>query len=229
MNSVRGSYQNLLIVGGTASISKDIIRIALEKEYKITATFRNKPSHLDPNVDWMELDIANETSIKDFQTYIKNKQFSLIIYLIGELSLSEPNKEKYLITNLVNAIFVIENLKDSLDIKKNSVLLYMSSRAAIYPSFDLYYSIVKASLTAVIRSLSLRLSKNQKMFSLAPGLIIGSSMYETMLEDVRNSHHMRSDNNLLDMKALASEIFRIIDNQEVFENGSIIEVGPKYK
>jgi hypothetical protein len=40
---------------------------------------------------------------------------------------------------------------------------------------------------------------------------------------------MRSDNNLLDMKALASEIFRIIDNQEVFENGSIIEVGPKYK
>jgi NAD(P)-dependent dehydrogenase (short-subunit alcohol dehydrogenase family) len=229
MNSLRGSSQNLLIVGGTASLSKDIIRIALEREYEITATFRNKPSHLDFNVEWVELDIANQTSVENFHVYIKNKQFSLIIYLIGELSLSEPNKEKYLITNLVNAIFVIEHLKDSLDIKKGSVLLYMSSRAAIHPSFDLYYSIVKAGLAAAIRSLSPKLSKNQKMFSLAPGLIIGSSMYEKMLDNVRNSHHIRSDNNLLDTKALASEIFRIIDNQEIFENGSIIEVGPKYK
>ena len=177
----------------------------------------------------MQLDLADQASIKSFNDYIKNKQFNLIMYMIGELSLSESNKEKYLSTNLLSTVSVLENLRNSLDKEEKSILIYMASRSAIYPSFDLYYSLVKAGLAAAIRSLSLGLLKNQKMLSLAPGLVVGSSMYETMPENVRKSHHVRSDNNLLDLKNLASEVFKIIDCQDDFENGSLIEVGPKYK
>jgi nucleoside-diphosphate-sugar epimerase len=210
-------------------MSNDIVKIALERGYEVTATFRTKTNDLNLNVNWVELDVANQTSIENFNFHIGNRKFDLIIYLIGELSLSEPNKEKYLHTHLNNTLFLIENLKNNLDIKKKATLLFMSSRAAIYPSFDLYYSIVKAGLAAAIRSLSLKILQNQRMFSLAPGLVIGSTMYQNMPKAVKRAHHMRSDNNLLNTKALASEIFRIIDNQEIFENGSLIEVGPKYK
>ena len=72
-------------------------------------------------------------------------------------------------------------------------------------------------------------SQNQKMLSIAPGLIVGSSMYEKTPKNVRNSHHIRSEYKLLDLKKLAREIFKIIDCQDNFENGSLIEVGPKYK
>jgi hypothetical protein len=67
------------------------------------------------------------------------------------------------------------------------------------------------------------------MLSIAPGLIVGSNMYQSMPDDVKKSHHVRSDNSLLDLENLASEVFKIIDCQEDFENGSLIEVGPKYK
>lgn len=149
--------------------------------------------------------------------------------MIGELSLSESNKEKYLSINLISTISILENLRNNLNKEEKSIFIYMASRSAIYPSFDLYYSIVKAGLAAAIRSLSFGLLKNQKMLSIAPGLIVGSSMYESMPEYVRKSHHVRSDNNLLDLKNLASEVFKIIDCQDNFENGSLIEVGPKYK
>jgi len=229
MDNPKDSCQNLLIVGGTASISRDIMTLALERHFKITATFRTKSKCNNSNVNWVQLDISDQVSIKSFNEYIKNKEFNLILYMIGELSLSESNKEKYISTNLVSAISILEHLRHSLDKEKKSVLIYMASRSAIYPSFDLYYSIVKAGLAAAIRSLSFGLLKNQKMLSLAPGLIVGSSMYESMPEYVRKSHHVRSDNNLYDLKKLASEVFKIIDCQDNFENGSLIEVGPKYK
>ena len=229
MDNPQDSFQNLLIIGGTASISKEVIKLALERQFKITATFRNKSKCDNSNVNWVQLDLADQASIKSFNDYIKNKQFNLIMYMIGELSLSESNKEKYLSTNLLSTVSVLENLRNSLDKEEKSILIYMASRSAIYPSFDLYYSLVKAGLAAAIRSLSLGLLKNQKMLSLAPGLVVGSSMYETMPENVRKSHHVRSDNNLLNLKNLASEVFKIIDCQDDFENGSLIEVGPKYK
>ena len=203
--------------------------MGLERKFKITATFRTKSKCVDSNIDWVQLDISNQASIESFNEYIKNKEFRLIIFVIGELSLSESNKEKYLITNLVSATSILESLRNSLDKEDKSVLLYVASRSAIYPSFDLYYSIVKAGLAAAIRSLSLGLLQNQKMLSIAPGLIVGSSMYEKTPKNVRNSHHIRSEYKLLDLKKLAREIFKIIDCQDNFENGSLIEVGPKYK
>lgn len=229
MDNPRDSFQNLLIIGGTASISKDVIKLALERQFKITATFRDKSKCDDSNVNWVQLDLADQGSVKSFNDYIKNKEFNLILYMIGELSLSESNKENYLSTNLISTIYILENLRNSLNKEEKSILIYMASRSAIYPSFDLYYSVVKAGLSAAIRSLSLGLLKNQKMLSIAPGLIVGSSMYESMPEYVRKSHHVRSDNNLLNLKNLASEVFKIIDCQDNFENGSLIEVGPKYK
>jgi hypothetical protein len=229
MENPQDSRQNLLIVGGTASISNDIIQLGLEREFKITATFRTKSKCVDSNVDWVQLDISDQASIESFNEYIKNKEFRLILFVIGELSLSESNKEKYLITNLMSATLILESLRNSLDKEEKSVLLYVASRSAIYPSFDLYYSIVKAGLAAAVRSLSLGLLQNQKMLSIAPGLIVGSSMYEKTPKNVRKSHHTRSDYKLLDLKNLASEVFKIIDCQDNFENGSLIEVGPKYK
>jgi short-subunit dehydrogenase len=177
----------------------------------------------------VQLDLADQTSVKSFYDYIKNKEFNAILYMIGETSLSDSNKEKYLSTNLVSTVSILENLRNSLNKKDKSIFIYMASRSAIYPSFDLYYSIVKAGLAAAIRSLSLGLLKNQKMLSIAPGLIVGSNMYQSMPDDVKKSHHVRSDNSLLDLENLASEVFKIIDCQEDFENGSLIEVGPKYK
>ena len=135
---------NLLVVGGTSSLSPQILDHAISCGYQVTATVRRSAEARLENVRWMNFDLEAENEPEDFLKNIKGETFTAIIFLIGETSLKYEDKSKYLSLHFFKTLKLLEALQESLEPKNRSSLIYVSSRAAIHPSF---HSIVPASLS----------------------------------------------------------------------------------
>jgi short-subunit dehydrogenase len=178
--------------------------------------------------EWLELDLSSDSSIKKFVRQLENRHFELVIFLAGATRERNVSPKKYIEANFLNPIKLFETLSEKLAKETPSCFIFISSRAAKYPSFDVYYSAVKSGVSAALRSLNATAHSESKFLSVVPGLIIGSTMYEEMDTNVRESHKVRSNNKLLDINQAAREIFNIIDNKNKFINGEMIEIGPSY-
>lgn len=91
------------------------------------------------------------------------------------------------------------------------------------------YSAVKSGLNAGLRSMTIGLDSRIKIISVAPGLILGSSMANDMPDEVRMDHLRRSRETLLDVETFSSKLLLLLAEIENLETGSVIEIGPSYK
>jgi short-subunit dehydrogenase len=135
--------------------------------------------------------------------------------------------EEYFKVQSINAIYLIGKLCDRLDDDSTSTLAAISSRAAIYPSFDFCYAASKGALASFVSSLSRQLPPDKKTVVFAPGALIDSRMFNEMPAAVQNSHLERSQETLLSVSQAAESILNILDSD--IESGSVIEIGPSYK
>jgi len=216
-------------VGATASLSPSIVAEAQNRGYQVTGTFRSKDKRYREITEWLDLDIAKVASIEKFISGIENGNFDLIIYLAGATNPTRNSLDEYIETHFTNSILLIESLIKTLSNNSPATFMYMSSRSAIYPSFDVFYSAIKSGISAALRSLGSTDKSGNKLFSIAPGLIEESSMYREMSTENRKKHVSRSGNSLLSTDELALSIFRVLDDRDNFKNGQIIEVGPSYE
>lgn len=228
MNVHSSSSKNLLIIGATSSIGPALVSLAQKREYQVTGTFRSSLKTYDEISEWIELDLADESSIERFSTDLGNRHFDLVLYLAGATSLKTASPKEYVETNFLNPLRLLEALTVKLAQETPACFVFISSRAAKYPSFDVYYSAVKSGLSSGLRSLNATAHPDSKFLSILPGLIIGSGMYEEMDLKVRESHGIRSGNKLLDIEEAAKEIFQVIDKKDEYINGQMIEIGPSY-
>ena len=195
----------------------------------MTATARKSTEARLENVRWMNFDLEAENEPQNFLKNIKGETFTAIIFLIGETSLKYEDKSKYLSLHFFKTLKLLEALQESLEPKNRSCLIYVSSRAAIHPSFDPYYSAVKGGVVSAIRSLSLRSQPNQYIISIVPGLIIDSKMFHDMPEELQMDHMNRANNKLLTKREFVGALFEIIDNLQNVKNGQYITVGQDYE
>jgi short-subunit dehydrogenase len=135
--------------------------------------------------------------------------------------------EEYFKVQVINAIFLIGKLCDRLDDESASTLAAVSSRAAIYPSFDFCYAASKGALASFVSSLSRQLPPNKKTIIFTPGALLNSNMFREMPAEVQESHLDRSGDTLLSVSQAAELILKILDSEAV--GGSVIEIGPSYK
>jgi NAD(P)-dependent dehydrogenase (short-subunit alcohol dehydrogenase family) len=227
VNVQLSSSKNLLIIGATSSIAPALVSLAQNREYQVTGTYRNSQKMYGEITEWLKLDLSSQSSVQEFIQDLGGRSFDLVIYLAGATR-GKIDPQEYIESNLLNPLILFEMLTVKLAQETPSCFIFISSRAAKHPSFDVYYSAVKSGLSAALRSLSATAHPDSKFLSLLPGLIVGSNMYEEMDSKVRESHKTRSCNKLLDIKEAASEIFNVVDNKESFVNGEMIEVGPIY-
>lgn len=202
--------------------------LAKNRDYQITGTYRNSQKKYSEISEWLELDLSSEASIENFFQNLENRNFDLVIYLVGATKLIEIEPRAYVEINFLNPIRLFEMLTEKFAKETPSCFVFISSRAAKYPSFDTYYSAVKSGLSAALRSLSSTAHSDSKFLSLLPGLIVGSQMYKNMIPSVRESHRARSSNKLLNVSEAAGEIFTVIDNKDMYANGDQVEIGPSY-
>lgn len=227
---------NLLILGGGSSLASHLIQEALEDNYHVTATVRELPK--PPQVGdtrWVQLDLETDESISSFFSAIENTKFQRIIYCIGKTSAPISSKKSvgevddYFRIQLSHGAWVIENLIQHLETEGASQLIFVSSRASTFPSYDAHYAACKAGLQALVSSLSLRVASNQSLVSVTSGLLLNSTMYLDMPVDVRVGHETRSGNKLLTVEQAATQIWKVEMSAAVGINGQVIEIGPTYK
>ena len=225
----------LLVIGGDSSLGSAIIVLAKIQGFDVTATTRRQITKKCETVQWLLLDIENASSVEGFINTLAESRFERIIYCLGELSNianfdeSQDAYQKYFNIYFATSAFIMMKMVASLDSSQPSQLIYISSRSAIYPSFDFLYAAVKSGLTSFITSLAKRLEYPMSALSVAPGLIIDSSMYKKMAKDIQDSHHYRSGNRLLSLEDAARLILNIDCEQSIRHSGQIIEIGPSYE
>ena len=223
------SSGNLLIVGGTSSLSPQILDHAIANGYTVTATSRSNKKPRSENVRWINFDLEAENEPQNFLNNIKGESYTHIIFLIGETSLEYKNKSQYLNLHFSRTLELLDGLQDALDPINRASLIYLSSRAAIHPSYDPYYSAVKGGIVSAVRSFSLRSKPNHFMISVVPGLIIGTTMFHEMSEESRVDHMNRANNKLLTKEEFAEGLFQIISNLQNVKNGEYITIGQDYE
>lgn len=233
MNANTGPSRDLLILGGTSSLGTEIISYAERNNLSYCATSRGINGSSAKSSIFFDLDIASQDSIQNFLEGISHLRFRNVIYCIGETSNIEIDSlnfepiSEYFQTHVTNAILLITHLCEYLDNSVTSTFLYVSSRAAIFPSFDFCYAGSKAAVASVVSSLSRQLPPGKKTLVIVPGALIGSTMFNEMPEFIQKSHLERSNGLLLTIKE-AAEITLATLNSDI-ASGSIIEIGPSYK
>jgi len=233
VNANNHPNSDLLILGGSSSLGQEIIIQAKKLGISITATSRSIENAQIDDVNWKQLNIDSIASIDIFLNEIADFQFSTIIFCIGSLSnikfnsISLEQTYKYLETYVFNATYLITKLTSNLNSQLFSKLVYVSSRAALYPSFDFYYAMSKAAISSFVSSLSRQLPIKHSTYVFVPGLIKGSNMYNKMDLINREDHENRANHKLVTLQEAANFILKF--DYSTTPSGYIVEVGPSYK
>ena len=194
--------KKVLIIGGTASITNEIIKQLELNEYEINLMTYRQKNKIYGNYKWKELDFENQEQVFEFVNSLSKNYYSKIIINVGSSFIKNYNEgsfielESFYKTYLLNYIYIMMNLSESLT--KDGQIVSISSEIANRPYKDIHYSAVKAGCQIAAQGLSLHLKEGQSIYSIAPGQI--------------------------DLK-LQKQIAKIIVESTVLDNGKVIEIG----
>lgn len=214
--------KNVLLIGGTASISQEIIQTLEKNNFKIhTLTYRQKQK-IYGNYNWKSLNLENSDSVDSFIKEIKNEKFNKIILVSASsashldiLATTRSSLNFFYGNFFSNYIFLIKELFLNLD--EDGQMIYISSVAANRPVPDVNYSTLKGSIQVFIQSLSTKSKGGQAIFSIAPGLIYDTPAFYDNLKN----NNIKKINNL----ATKEQISQIILNANKNQNGLTISIG----
>jgi len=226
---------NLLIIGGTSSLSKSICDLALSEGWTVYATFRNeyKKFHSD-QLNWIYLNFEELGDVDKALGDLGEIKFKKIVYLVGEISglqNVEPvfsDLDSYFKRNISVPVWFLKHLLLNQEFSEGSTFTYMSSRAAQLGSNDFCYGIAKAAIENFVKSLSLLPALKLELRVLRSGLILGSEMQNNMPAEIVKVHMDKSDSGLIDADFVANQIWKFSDFRGSTTPLEILEVGPSY-
>lgn len=227
--------QNLLIIGGTSSLSNYICNLAISEGWKVYCTYRDEGKRfLNKDLSWLNLDFSQYKSVNEALIFLEALQFDRIIYLAGELSnfqndaVEFPNFSEYFTRNISMPVWFLKSLLLQKEFKVNSTFTYLSSRASEFGSNDYCYGAGKAALENLVKSFSLLNQLNLEFKIIVSGLIEGSRMYERMLPHIVEAHKNKSKGQLLSAKEAASQIWEISSVRNLTSDLEKFKIGPEY-
>ncbi len=219
----------MLIVGANSNISIQLVSNIRQFNPRLTLVSRNQiVDRIPTGHRQLTLNLSEDESIFKFLNAIKTERFDFIYFFAGEVSDLEIESAsidetfKYYKSYAAGVNFLIGHLHKNLD--QGATLIFLSSRAAHKPSFDLHYSAVKASTEAFIRSIA-RKYPTQRFLVLAPSLIEDTRIYKRMTEETINVHKVRTSNRLLSVSEVVEVIMEMSLDKESYENGGTTCIG----
>jgi NAD(P)-dependent dehydrogenase (short-subunit alcohol dehydrogenase family) len=227
--------KSVLIVGGNSSLASPLIERATQDDFRVLATYKNRTRTVKNLSDdsMFELNLESRESIDSLLQSLGGVEFQRIYILIGKLSQQDPYNISYeSLTNYfqvygVNLCYLIDRLTTLLSKDIPSFLIFISSRAAISPSYDVMYSSTKACVTSFVRSRASFLHFNQIAVSVTSGLIIGSNMYREMSNQI-DRHLELSGGQLLNVEQFTKELWNLDFESLKSRTSQVINIGPVY-
>jgi len=229
------SSREILVIGGDSSLGREIISQAKQAGFVVHATSRMSTQNQEVGVKWHFLDLASEDTVNKFFQELETLRFQNIFYCIGKTShligidFSKDNLSEYFAVQFVMSFILLSRLPTLMTTEVSSTLAYVSSRAALYPSYDIPYAAVKGGLASTTISISKKLQLNQRAIVVAPGLIEDSTMFLEMSPDLQADHRERAGGKLLSLRQAAGYLLEFGSEGSDIQNGVILEIGPKYK
>lgn len=222
------SKPKLLILGIHSSLASNLITTAKKSGFEVYGTtHRKKVLDIPCTVGLTEifnLQIDDFVITKSQLEKIGAHKYKRIISLIGATSKNldldvENMLSSYYQTFSLNLNLAHAEIFKFLDL--NGSFLYMSSRAAIYGSYDEHYAAVKASNTAFLLSLRRQCIATQSVVPVACSLIETSSMYEHMSPNNQYLHRERTGNNLVQIEEVTEVLLKenLLDEKSKIKNG----------
>jgi 3-oxoacyl-[acyl-carrier protein] reductase len=232
MSSIKSNMQNVVIIGSSSIIGREISSIFRKESMRVIETYTsNKPNILDEHASALHLDLRSNESIDDFVKNLNKicPDIDIAIFLSGVL----PGKklDKYESSDIDEVMAVNFNGHAKLISKilplfnEKSRLLLFSSISAQRGSFDPIYAASKGAVLSLVKSLATALPSGARINAIAPGLIQDSSMYQDMSQE-RQEHHRNQvpSKQLLASKDLAKMVFDLCQVHWAHLNGACIDL-----
>ena len=222
--------KNILIIGGSSSIGKEVIKNLNLKKYNVYATY-NLNKIRNNNIKTFCINLQNLKDIKKLINNFKKKKikFDNVIFLQGiihSLNLKNYSEKKILDVFSINTLSIIFFTKEILKIlNKNSMTVIISSISGINGSYDPIYSASKSALFGFVKSLSKWLAPKHKFVCLNPGPINGTNLYRNFSK-TRKIYQKRINPMKENLKNIdfAKIIINVLDPNWKHINGSIVNI-----
>lgn len=227
---VKINKKTMLIVGANSSIGSNVIDTFLNENYIITATTSKESNIKNNNINFIDLDLKNTSSIKNFCTKTKDeKHYDVVIFFSGIIKgkkLDEYSDEDFMDVMNVNFIGQAIFLKYiSKRLTKKSLVIFTSSISADRGSYDPIYSASKGAINSFIKSLLLQPDIKYRVIAISPGLIKNSSMYNSMTPTNHLKHLRKTPTKkLTEIQDLSNILLNLCSPHWQNINGEIIHI-----
>ena len=192
----------VLVTGASRGIGREIAKNLAQKGYKVIANYNKSEEQAqnlqreNQNIEIYKADVSKREEVKQMVEYILNK-YGRIDVLVNNAGISE-NKlftdvtdedwKKIINTNLYSAFCVTQEVLPNMIHNKSGCIINISSIwGMVGASCETVYSIAKAGIDAMTKSLAKELGpSNIRVNSIAPGIIDTDMNKNLTQEDIQN-------------------------------------------
>ena len=192
----------ILVTGASRGIGRDIAKCLAQKGHKVIANYNKSEEHAktlqfeNKNIDIYKADVSKREEVRKLVEYITNK-YEKIDVLINNAGISESKLftdfsdedwQKIINNNLYSAFCVTQEVLPNMIHNKNGSIINISSVWGIVgASCETVYSIAKAGIDAMTKSLAKELGpSNIRINSVAPGIIDTDMNKNLSIKDIEN-------------------------------------------
>ena len=201
------SNRNILVLGGTSGIGKQLGKDLYDEGHKVYSSGRSIDKiqllqESNPNITYLKADLTNS---EDIDLLINNLEVPLdgLVYSAGSIYLkpikylNEKDFEDTIEINLTVPFKLIKRLLQSKKLSKGASIVLMSSITGMHKGLagGIAYGASKAGLIGMMKSMAIELAKRKiRINAISPGMIIteGTNNYlkslgdETVRADLKN-------------------------------------------
>ena len=225
------TQRNVLIVGASSSIGPSVIDAFTRRGDRVFGTTRSGTHRQLPAERVVPLDLLDSSTLDGAAEACRQRvdRLDVVVFLAGVLpgaSLRDYSDEQ--ITNVltVNVGAQAALLRRLLPLlRAGGQVVMTASVSGERGSYDPIYAASKAAVIGLVKSLATWLAPDVRVNAVSPGLIDGSSMYQEMLPERRQTHRERSPiRRLVTGEEVAGIIVGICEPAWAGVNGQVIGV-----
>lgn len=223
-----------LIVGGTSNLGRELSRQF--KNYDITIIGRTRPKEQYYNA-YLKCDISNKKSFKSLINKLKNKNFDIIIHVIGgslfknDDFANSTTYQKNLFHNLGYAIDINNLFLKKMIKKKFGRIIHISSAVTHIYDSNIFYGAAKSALNYYVKNLGKKFSKyNVLICGVSPGPVFNQKKFLTQQMMKKTKFwknfvkHRYNIGKLATSNEVASIVAFIVNQKTSYASGSIWDV-----
>jgi len=208
--------KNVVIIGGTSGIGLHTAKHLKGLGYKVLVGSRNNMEG-DVGIDYLKIDVTDETSIKHFFNSIPFKNIDSIIYSAGitapKKNIQDFDKNEYMKVhdvNLLGAILTFKYAYHFLKDSKGKAVVVNSIAARAYSKLSGFeYTVSKCGLSGLVKQLAIDWAQDMVLIN-----SVNPSMVETpMLKENINAVVLKSIESQIPLGRIAkpNEIAQVIE------------------